>query len=118
MALPWPVKSEIVTGPSGSPGGRSLVDRTGGPGGGRAAPVEGTKKKIYFTVNGDAKADVYVDGQRRGTAPLTLYLEPGEYGIEFRGSDGKVARDVEVSTYGANEFRYEPGKRKVTSVHR
>lgn len=29
-------------------------------------------------------AEVYVDGKFRGTAPVTLALEPGEHPIEFR----------------------------------
>jgi hypothetical protein len=78
----------------------------------------GSQIRVFFTVSGDKNADVYINGKRRGTTPLALMLQPMEYDVEFAGSDARATRTIEVKTYGANEFRFDPGKRKINPVQR
>jgi serine/threonine protein kinase len=74
--------------------------------------------KVFFTSAGDAPADVYLNGRRRGTTPLALQLEPMEYELEFAAKDARSGRTIEVKTYGANEFRFDAVKRKINAVQR
>jgi hypothetical protein len=74
--------------------------------------------KVFFTSAGDAPADVYINGRRRGTTPLALQLEPMEYELEFAAKDARSGRTIEVKTYGANEFRFDALKRKINTVQR
>jgi hypothetical protein len=118
-ALPWGgVGAAVAAAPGAAPTGAAS------PSGPRATPkpdeataAKTMKKKVFFTVDGGGTADIYVNGQRRGSAPLTLFLEPGEYSIAFRGEGGEQTKDIEVASYGANEYRYEPKKRRITNIH-
>jgi hypothetical protein len=75
------------------------------------------QKKIQFTVDGGGAADVYLDGKKRGAAPLTLYLSPGKYALEFRGPQNTVKREIDIGSFSANEFRYEPGGNSITRIN-
>ena len=59
---------------------------------------------------------VYINDQRRGEAPLTLYLAPGEYKLEFRSPDRTVAQRIEIGSFGANEYRFDPGRSSISKL--
>lgn len=115
-ALPWPSAGAAPRG-DGSGGGSTTAGGSTKRDPKAGAIDKRVQKKIQFTVDGGGAADVYLDGKKRGAAPLTLYLSPGKYALEFRGPQNTVKREIDIGSFSANEFRYEPGGNSITRIN-
>ena len=63
-------------------------------------------------------ADVYIDGQRKGTTPVTLTLSFGQHNVRLQKGDDKVEDKINVSaTSSQNSYRYEIGNDQTFTVN-
>jgi hypothetical protein len=104
--LPWP-KAEAVT---KSPAVATTTTR--------AAEPKQEKRPVFFSSASSEDADVYIDGRRRGSTPVTLHLKPGTYRLKFAGGDGDATKVIDVKQFGVDEFVFEPGALKITNKFR
>jgi hypothetical protein len=61
------------------------------------SPVATAQTDTTLSIEGNAGAAVFVDGQRRGVAPLTVSgLAPGKHQVAVATADGTVSREVNL----------------------
>ncbi len=86
-------------------------------GGGAKRPAHNDRqlqKRVRFTVSkGTAAGQVFIDGRRRGSTPLTLMLDAGRYELRFEGGERSVLKTVDIGMFSADEYEFNEGMREI-----
>lgn len=79
---------------------------------GNKAPTKTIQKRVKFTSTKEA-AQVFLNGRRRGSTPLTLVLDAGKYEVRFVGAEKTVTKPVTIGKFTADEFQFNEGLRQI-----